>query len=105
MAKSKSYETILLKSLSNPKEALAYLNAALQECTDGSPESQKLLLMALKNVSLAHGSMQTLAQKTGLGRESLYKTLSKHGNPKLSTLTTIISALGFDLKVSLPAKR
>jgi len=49
--------------------------------------------------------MQTLAQKTGLGRESLYKTLSKRGNPKLSTLTTIISALGFDLKVSLSAKR
>lgn len=61
--------------------------------------------MALKNVALAQGGITQLSTKTGLGRESLYKTLSKKGNPKLTTLTTMINAMGFDLKISLPSKR
>jgi probable addiction module antidote protein len=105
MNKSKNYNDLLIKSLKKPQEAIAYLNAALEECKDGSEESQKLLLMALKNVALAQGGITQLSTKTGLGRESLYKTLSKKGNPKLTTLTTLISAMGFDLKISLPSKR
>ncbi len=105
MNKSKNYNDLLIESLKKPKEAVAYLNAALEECKDGSPESQKLLLIAFKNVALAQGGISNLATKTGLGRESLYKTLSKRGNPKLTTLTTLIGAMGFDLKISLQPKR
>ncbi len=105
MNKGKSYNNLLIKSLKKPQEAVAYLNAALEECKDGSVESQKLLFIAFKNVALAQGGFSNLATKTGLGRESLYKTLSKRGNPKLTTLTTLISAMGFDLKISLPQKR
>jgi len=53
MRKSKNYNDLLIKSLKNQKEAVAYLNAALEECKDGSPESQKLLLIAFKNAALA----------------------------------------------------
>ncbi len=105
MARSKNYNDLLIESLKNHKEAMAYLNAALEECKDGSEESQKLLLIALKNVAQAQGGISELAERTGLGRESLYKTLSKKGNPKLTTLTALINAMGFDLKVSLPSKR
>lgn len=105
MNKSKNYNDLLIESLKKPREAVAYLNAALEECKDGSAESQKLLLIAFKNVALAQGGISNLATKTGLGRESLYKTLSKRGNPKLTTLTNLISAMGFDLKVSLQPKR
>ena len=101
----KKYDELLLESLKNPKEAVAYLNAALEECKDGSAESQKLLLIAFKNVALAQGGISKLSDKTGLGRESLYKTLSIKGNPKLTTLTALIGALGFDLKISLSSKR
>lgn len=105
MARSKNYDDMLIESLKNPKEAIAYLNAALEECMDGSQESQMLLLIALKNVAKAQGGMSELAQKTGLGRESLYKTLSSKGNPKLTTLTSLVNAMGFDLKITLPNKR
>jgi len=105
MNKYKNYNDLLIKSLKKPKEAVAYLNAALEECKDGGPESQKLLLSAFKNVALAQGGISKLATKTGLGRESLYKTLSKRGNPKLTTLTALINAMGFDLKISLQPKR
>lgn len=104
MVKSRNYNDLLLESLKDQKEAIAYLNAALKECKDGSEESQKLLLIALKNVALAQGGISELANKTGFGRESLYKTLSKRGNPKLTTLTTLVGAMGFDLKISLPPK-
>ncbi len=105
MDKYKNYNDLLIESLKKPKEAVAYLNAALEECKDGSAESQKLLLIAFKNVAFAQGGISRLANKTGLGRESLYKTLSQRGNPKLTTLTALISALGFDLKISLQPKR
>jgi len=105
MVRSKNYNQLLVESLKDRKEALAYLNAALEECKDGSEESQKLLLIALKNIAQAQGGISELAERSGLGRESLYKTLSKRGNPKLTTLTALVNAMGFDLKVSLSSKR
>ena len=51
-------------------------------------------------VAKARG-MTDLATKTGLSRETLYRTLSPKGNPNLKTLLAIINALGltFNLKV------
>src|SRR5437660_623660 len=105
MPRSKDYREYLIERLRDPKKALAYLNAALEDCKDGSPESQQLLLMALKTVAEAQGGMTEIASKAKLGRESLYKTLSKRGNPKLTTFTALINALGFEFKLSLPSKR
>lgn len=105
MPRSKKYKALLIESLKNPKEALAYLNVILDETRDESEESQKLLLMALKDIAEAQGGIALLAEKTGLGRESLYKTLSSKGNPRLNTLTTLIHAMGFDIKFYLPSRR
>lgn len=49
------YHTELIESLKDHAHAVAYLNAALEENLKGDAESQKLLLMALKNVAEAHG--------------------------------------------------
>jgi DNA-binding phage protein len=38
--------------------------------------------MALRNVAEAQGGIGALAKKAHVGRESLYKTLSRTGNPK-----------------------
>ncbi len=38
--------------------------------------------------------MTALAKATGLGRESLYKTLSPDGNPEFKTILAIFDALG-----------
>src|SRR5436190_2223015 len=87
MARTSDYREELLKTLKDPEEAEGYFNAILEECKDcDEEEAQKLILLALKNITDAQGGIAKLAEKTGLGRESLYKTLSVEGNPKLSTL-------------------
>ena len=68
----------------------AYLEAALE---DGDP---KLVSAALGDIARAKGMTQ-IARETGLGRESLYKTLSPEGNPELATLLKVIHALGLRL--------
>ena len=94
MAKSKKYRDLLIESLKDPQEAQAYFEAILEECKEcDEEESQKLILLALKNIAEAQGGITKLAKKTGLGRESLYKTLSPNGNPTLSTLITLTYAL------------
>jgi probable addiction module antidote protein len=96
MSKSaRRYEDDLRDSLKDPKEAAAYLNAHLQ---DHEEDSEALFLLALRDVSRAHG-ISEIATKTDLGRESLYKTLSHDGNPKFQTLKSILKSIGLKLAI------
>ncbi len=70
----------------------AYLEAALEE------NDPALIAAALGDVARAKGMTQ-VAKKAGLGRESLYKSLSAQGNPELSTVLKVIHALGLKLQV------
>ena len=72
----------------------AYLNDVL---TDGEPSE---FIQALNDVARAKG-MNELAQKTGIGRESLYKTLRSE-KPRFDTMLKIIDGMG--LKVTLSPK-
>jgi probable addiction module antidote protein len=100
MTRSKKYQEFLLEHLIDHDEAVAYLNAALEESLKGDEESQQLFLMALRNVAEAQGGMGALAKKAHLGRESLYKTLSGTGNPKWHTLVSLCAAMGLNLRLS-----
>jgi len=100
MAKSKKYQDWLIEKLRDHDEAVAYLNAALEESLRGDEESQHLFLLAVRNVAEAQGGVSELAKKAHLGRESLYKTLSEKGNPKWHTLVSLIIALGLNLRLS-----
>lgn len=94
MARSKNYQEDLIESLKDTSEAVEYLNAALE---DGDPEA---FLLALKDVAEAKGGgMTKLAEKTKLNRENLYKILSERGNPELSSLETLLDALGLRLSI------
>lgn len=53
-------------------------------------------LRALGYIARAR-SMSELAQKTGLGRESLYKTLSANSKPRFETILKILKALNIEL--------
>ncbi len=60
--------------------------------------------IALRTVADAVGGMGVLAEKTGLSRETLYRTLSERGNPRLDTLAAILAA--FNLRLSVrPTRR
>ena len=91
---SVKYEDGLKKALTDPDEAAAYLNAALE---DGS---QEVFLMALRDVADAKG-LARLARETSLNRENMYRILSERGNPQLSSLKTLLESLGLKLAVEV----
>ena len=99
--RTRRYEDSLRAALRDPAEAAAYLNAHLEE---KGKESEKLFLMALRDVAAAFG-MNALASKASVGRESLYKSLAKSGNPRLSTLAALLRAMGLELAVKVKGKK
>ena len=97
------YETCVLKTIGMtcssgwkiPHYAAEYLAQVLAE-KDGAA-----FLIALKDVVEAGGGMGSLAGRVGLKRPSLYKILSKKGNPTLATLQEILKPLGLRVSVAL----
>lgn len=97
-----NYEEWLVKSLQDREEAAIFLQVALEEFQkDGDADA---LLLSLRHVTQAQGGMASLARKTKLNRESLYKTLSSKGNPKLKTIGLLLKGLGFELSIQ-PTKK
>lgn len=100
MARSEKYQDFLIEHLKNHDEAVAYLNAALEESLKGDEDSRQLFLIALRNVADAQGGLGALAKKAHVGRESLYKTLSGTGNPKWHTIVSLCVAMGLNLRLT-----
>lgn len=48
---NKNYKDFLIEPLKDPEEAVAYLNAALEEYRDDDEESKKVLLAVLKDIA------------------------------------------------------
>jgi probable addiction module antidote protein len=92
MPRSVPHDDYLIKPLKVRRRAEAYLNAALEE------DDPRVFLLALRNVAQARG-MSKLAARSKLNRGSLYKMLSKRGNPSLRSLGALLSGLGFRLAV------
>lgn len=85
--------------LTDEATQLAYLNAALAE---GNAQA---MVAALGTVARARG-MSKVAQRSGLGRESLYKALSDGGNPAFTTVVGVAAALGYKFEMrAVPVKR
>ncbi len=91
MKPSADYHNDLLRRLKNPRYAVGYLNACLQDDDDG------VFLLALRDVAQVHGGLRALAGRTHLNREHLFRMLSKNGNPRLHSLRQLIEAFGFKL--------
>ena len=92
------YEDWLITSLQDHKEAALFLETALEEFQkDGN---LKALLLSLRHVVEAQGGIGQLAKKTHLNRESLYKMLSAKGDPKFTTITTLLNGIGVKLAVT-----
>lgn len=54
---------------------------------------------ALGTVARARG-MSEIARQSGIGRTALYKSLDASGDPKLSTLISVVKALGLKLEIT-----
>ena len=83
--------------IENEEDAIAYLNAAAET---GDPA---LLQAAIGDIAKARGKGQ-IDKEAGVGRESLYKSLNKEGNPSFRTIVKVVDALGGRLVIEpLPA--
>lgn len=96
--KTTTYQEDLIASLKDPREAAAYLNAAIEE------GDRSLFLLALRNVAEAHGGMSAVSEKAQLNRESLYRMLSRKGNPEIKSILTLLNSMGLKLTIE-PAKK
>ncbi len=79
--------------LETQEDVVAYLNAALEE------NDPTILQAALGDVAKARG-MASIARQAGVGRESLYKSLSETGNPSWQTVAKVLAALNLKLGIS-----
>lgn len=76
--------------LKTEDDMIAYLEAAFEE------EDPRVVAAALGDIARAKG-MSYVAREAGLGRESLYKSLSADGNPELGTIMKVMRSLGLTL--------
>ena len=88
--KTSDYRHFLMRELKDPELAAGYLTACFEEGED-------VFLLAIKDVAEAQGGHGSLAKASSLNRERLYAMLSEKGNPRLSSLSAIIDALGMKL--------
>ncbi len=94
----RDYEEDLVERLKDPEYAYEYLKAAIDE-----KDEPRILMNALSRIAKAKG-VREISAKTKLNRESLYRLLSKDGNPTLTSLYAILDALGLKLSVE-PKKK
>lgn len=78
--------------IDNPEFIQQYLEVMLDE--NGIEGLQR----ALGHIAKAKG-MSQIAKDTNLGRESLYKSLSESGKPKLETIDKVLKSFGVQLSI------
>ena len=79
--------------LDSDEMIVEYLCAALED------ENPDVFLAAVSDVARARG-MTAISNRTGLGRESLYKALQPSSHPRLETIMRVAQALGVRLHAS-----
>lgn len=93
--KYRNYEESLFESLKNHEEAVAYLNAALQD------DDQRVFLLALKDVFKAQNiDISAFASESNITRQNIYRILSSKGNPRWQNLTSLLDVLGLQLHLT-----
>ena len=93
MARTRTRPWDPAEHLETEEDMAAYLNVALEEGDLG------LIMAALGDIARAR-RMAKVAQESGLGRESLYKSLSSNGNPEFATVLKVVRSLGLQLQVT-----
>lgn len=101
-----SFRDDLLERLQDPEFAQIYLETAFELYQeDGDNDA---LLLAMRRVAEAQGGIGKLAKKAKISREHLYDILSSKHKPELDNWLSIISGLGFRVRLEqrkTPAKQ
>jgi probable addiction module antidote protein len=95
MSKNMKLDDLLREQLQDKRLAALYLEEFL---ADGNLD---LFKKALKDVADAQlGGVTVLSRDAELNRQSIYRSLSENGNPRLDTLAKILDALGLRIAVT-----
>lgn len=78
--------------ITSEADAAEYLNLMLEEQEDWA------FCEAIGTIARAY-SMGKVAEKAGVSRESLYRSLSAEGNPRFTTVMRVLDALGYTIEV------
>ena len=99
--KGRSHDEAMVEMIkADPEFAKAYLAVALEEAEQsGGMDASRVVL---RHVAQAQG-VSAVAQRAGISRESLIRSLGPKGNPTVKTLRAILSASGLQLSMSLRA--
>ena len=90
----RSHEDATVQSFAtDPEYAAEYLNAVLEDGDEAE------LLVALNRLAKAFGGITSVAAQVELNGTSLYRTLSKNGNPELRTLVKVLRVMHLKLAV------
>ena len=93
MKEKRTYHGDLMRDLKNPDTAIGYLNAARED------SDRRVFLIALRDVVESWGGMSRFSRMSKIPRITLYKILSKKGNPAIETLEKILGAMGMRLRI------
>jgi len=100
--KFRKLDDYLTESLKDPKEAQAFLNAALEELQEDN--NIEAFSNALNILIRSQGSISEFAKNTAINRTHLYRITGNAVQPQFSTITNILNHLGFKLSVKRPRK-
>jgi probable addiction module antidote protein len=89
-----SYKEGLLKRLKDAEFAALYLDEVLES------GDKRAILIGLRDVVDARVGVSAVEKQAHIQRQSLYKALSKRGNPTLATLQEILKPLGLRVSVA-----
>jgi len=99
MALSRDFkETVVARVQSDPAFAQALLDEAVTLFFNDEPDTAKLILRDLVNATVG---FESLAEDIHKPAKSLHRMLSKSGNPTMSNISAIFTAIKRALKVEI----
>ncbi|MGL5064400.1 MAG: DNA-binding protein [Microcoleus sp.] len=97
MPKNRSYHDYLIKSLKQPEEAAAYIQAILEE-KDPEPE---LLLTALRDAVTAKSEISPIPQEDKQNWDKLQELLTASGGEEIYRFWMLLNALGLRTDITV----
>jgi probable addiction module antidote protein len=93
MASTRDFDDFLTEWLKEPEHAATFLNAALEDA------NRDFFLTALRSVARAWGGLSLLADVSDISKTTMYRALSRQGNPDFRKISTILENMGLRLTV------
>ena len=97
MKKLRTWHEFLIEQLADREEAISYLQVSLEEyLVDGDTS---FFLKGVRNVVEAQGGIAEVAKHADIAPEAVSKFLHNEDTLQLSTLSTILKGLGWQLSI------